>query len=212
MVQWLKKNRPTTPILWVNRTVAALADLEGARGVETMALADFLASPAEFTHLFTATSSREPVFTAPFFEKLAGPRRLVFDFAEPVDVEISAASQTKALVLSIRDFEAEAKKNAASRSTAIEDAEKIIDAAMRDYLRVLKETPLLKEFSTAVVALEENLICMLAEISVEVPEPLHGKIKQWSQKLVRKNLHLSREHLKEVIHKQTDPSSRPAKG
>lgn len=212
VVQWLKKNRPATPILWVNRTVAALADLEEARGVETMALSDFLAKPVNFTHLFTATSSREPVFTAKFFEKLDGPHRLVFDFAEPVDVEISAVSQTKALVLTIKDFEAEAKKNAASRSTAIQDAEKIIEAAMRDYLRTLKETPLLKEFSSAVVALEENLTCMLEEISVEVPEPLHGKIRQWSQKLVRKNLHLSREHLKEVIHKQTDPSSRYAKG
>lgn len=208
VVQWLKKNRPQTPILWVNRTVAALADLEDAKGIETMALADFLKAPVEFTHLFTATASREPVFTAKFFEKLTGLRRLVFDFAEPVDVEISAASQTKALVLSIKDFEAEAKKNTEHRSAAIHGAEKIIERAMREYLRAQKEAPLLKEFSSAVTVLEENLVCMLQEISVEVPEPFQDKIKKWSERLVRKNLHLSREHLKEVIHKQTDPTGR----
>ncbi len=208
VVQWIRKNRPGTPILWINRTVAALADLPQSEGTEKMALADFLAAPPEFSHLFTATASREPIFTKLFFEKLTGSHKLLFDFAEPPDIEMSAIAQTKALILTLKDFASEAKKNSELRAAAIADAEKIIELAMRSYLRERKESGLIREFSAASLVIEENLTCMLEEISVEVPPPLHEKIRRWSEKLVKKNLHLSREHLKEVIHKQTGPGGR----
>ncbi len=200
---WMKKNRPTVPMLWVNRNVAALADLIEAEGVPTQSLAEFLDQPQDFSHLFTATASRDPVFTGRFFGKLHGRKKLVFDLAEPADVEISGVAQTHALVLTMKDFETEAKKNSLARADAVADAEKIIESAMREFLRERKETPLLKEFSSAATVLEENLTCMLQEISVDVPNELHDRIKKWSEKLVKKNLHLSREHLKEVIHRQT---------
>ncbi len=202
VAQWMKKNRPTVPMLWVNRNVAALADLDEAQGIPTQPLAEFLESPQDFSHLFTATASREPIFTGRFFDKLAGAKKLVFDLAEPADVEMSGVAQTHALVLTMKDFASEAKKNALARADAVADAVKIIEEAMREFLRERKETPLLKEFSSAALVLEENLTCMLQEISIEVPNELHDRIKRWSEKLVKKNLHLSREHLKEVIHRQ----------
>jgi len=208
VAQWMKKNRPQAELLWVNRNVAALADLEEAAGVPTQMLSDFLAAPGDFSHLFTATASREPIFTGPFFEKLRGEKKLIFDLAEPADVEMSGVAQTHSLILRMKDFETEAKKNALARADAVADAEKLISQAMREFLRERKETPLLKEFSSAVTVIEENLTCMLQEISVEVPENLHDRIKKWSEKLVKKNLHLSREHLKEVIHRQTGGSHR----
>lgn len=69
VVQWLLKNRPECPIVWVNRTLDALKVFSESEKVQLMSLSDFLKQPSafEFSHLFTATSSLEPLFDVGFF-------------------------------------------------------------------------------------------------------------------------------------------------
>ncbi len=205
VVQWLLANRPQCPIVWVNRSVEALAEIPESARTERVTLSDFLASPGDFSHLFTSTASPDPVFGPGFFERLAGPQKIFFDFAQPPDIEAGPEVALKGRLLHMEDFAREARENARTREREVQGAETLIDEALRAYCREQKEAPLLKEFS----AVEPRVLQELAEavmvIEQEFPEAIQPKVKRWAEKLVKKNWHRSREHLREILQRVTEP-------
>jgi glutamyl-tRNA reductase len=204
-VQWLLENRPQCPITWVNRSLGALGAIPESAQTECVALSDFLQSPGEFSHLFTSTASTEPIFTSRFFEVLGPGKRLFFDFAQPADIERASATSAAGRLLHMEDFAAEAKENALAREREVGRAESLIDEALRLYCREQKEAPLLREFN----AVEPNVLGELANsillIEQEFPEAVQPKVKKWAERLVKKNWHLSREHLKGILQRVTEP-------
>jgi glutamyl-tRNA reductase len=209
VVQWLQKNRPQCPILWVNRTVEALNAIPESEKVTRMALADFLREPIAFSHLFTATAATTPLFDSAFFERLAArqmpSRALIFDFAQPADVERGAACDCVAAVLHLEDFLEEARENAGARACAVWEAEQIIEAALRDHCLEQKEAPVLRDFNRVEPSLWEELTLALQAIEADFPPEMQTKLKKWAEKLVKKNIHQSREHLRTVLRQVAEP-------
>jgi len=204
VLQWILDKRPGVKIAWVNRSVEKLGAFEESKRVELIPLGQFLSKPLDFSHLITATSSLEPLFDQTFFGKLPARKKLVFDFAEPVDVVDSHVPAHVRLV-KLEDLRDEALRNAQERKQGIDQAEAIIDSSLRDFCRSQKEAPLLKDFNQVKPSFDESFRLAWEEISMELPLDCHPKVRKWAEGLVKKNLHLSREHLKEVLRKVTDP-------
>jgi glutamyl-tRNA reductase len=208
-VQWLQKNRPQSPILWINRTVDALRAIPESAGTELMALEAFLREPPAFSHLITATGATTAIFDGPFFERVAArsaqPRALIFDFAQPPDVERGAPCECVATVLHLEDFLEEARENASARARAVWEAEQIIEMALRDHCLEQKEAPVLRDFNRVEPSLWEELSQALQAIETDFPPEMQPKLKKWAEKLVKKNLHHSREHLRTVLRQVTEP-------
>jgi glutamyl-tRNA reductase len=204
IVQWLVEHRPECPIVWVNRSLGALGGIPESARTECIALSDFTQSPGDFSHLFTSTASPTPIFGKAFFEKLPVERRLFLDFAQPPDIE-PGVDLRSGRMLHLEDFVREARENSRSRERAVEFAEAIIDEALRAYCREQKEAPLLREFSADDSRVLEALAEAALFIERELPESVQPKVRKWTEKLVKKNWHQSREHLREVLHKVTEP-------
>lgn len=200
VIQWLKKNRPSCPILWVNRTVSALEGIPEAEGVRLQSLWDFLVQPQDFSHLFTATSSLEPVFQAGFFTRLRGDTKLVFDFAQPPDVEKNEDTLQYAHIVQLDDLLDRAKENAAERAQAVLEAEAILDRSIRDYCLRQKQTPLIRSFSKVEPQIQNELDSALSRLEPD----LQPRLRKWAEKLVKKNLHSSREHLRTLLKRVTE--------
>jgi glutamyl-tRNA reductase len=205
VVQWLLANRPNCPIVWVNRSLGTLGGIPESARTECVALSDFQANPSEFSHLFTSTSSPTPIFGEGFFKKLSSEPRLLFDFAQPPDIETCPEIARVGRLLHMEDLSREARENAQSRERAVGTAELMIDEALRHYCREQKEAPLLREFSHAEPRLLEDLAEDILLIEREFPEAIQPKVKRWAEKLVKKNWHRSRETLKEILQKVTEP-------
>lgn len=206
VVQWFKKNRPSIPLTWANRTVSALSEFPESEGVRLVPLSEFLVRPPSFSHMFTATASAEPLFGASFFEKNKGQRPLVFDFAEPPDVLASEATSLVELI-HLEDLKEEARLNAECRQSAIQEAEKIIDISLKSFCLQQKEAPLLKDFSRVEPQFLGELESFLTVLQSELPQDFHPKIRRWAEKLVKRNLHLSREHLRSLLRTVTEPET-----
>jgi glutamyl-tRNA reductase len=207
VIQWLLKNRLNCPILWVNRTVETLKSFPESEKVQLMSLQDFLKQPIDFSHLFTATSSAEPLFDLSFFEKVGNSRKLVFDFAEPADVSDVGQACPHVTLIKMEDLQAEARVNAEFRSQAVGEAENIVESALRDYCLQQKQAPLLRDFNAVEPKFLEELQKALAVIQADFPPEAQDRLKRWAESLVRKNLHASREHLREVLKKVTEPTN-----
>jgi glutamyl-tRNA reductase len=206
IVQWLLKHRPTCRLVWVNRSLGALQAIPESAQTEVLSLDDFLKMPCDFSHLFTSTASPAPIFTSQFFQRLGKGNRVFFDFAQPSDIERSEAVILAGRLLHMEDFTAEAKDNATARESGVALAESMIDEALRVYCREQKEAPLLREFSAAESSIFEDLAASILTIEREFPEAVQPKLKKWAERLVKRNWHLSREHLKEVLQRVTQPS------
>ncbi len=206
IVQWLLKNRPHCRVAWVNRSLGALEAIPESAQTEVLSLDDFLKAPGAFSHLFTSTASPVPIFTAEFFQRLGKGDRIFFDFAQPSDIERGEAVALAGKLLHMEDFTAEAKDNATARESGVALGESIIDEALRVYCREQKEAPLLREFSAAEASIFEDLADSILTIEREFPEAVQPKLKKWAERLVKRNWHLSREHLKEVLQRVTEPS------
>ncbi len=204
VVQWLLKNRPECPVTWVNRSLGALGGIPESAQTECVSLSDFLAAPGEFSHLFTSTASPTPLFTEGFFSRLSSGQRLFFDFAQPPDIEMPLNSRVGRL-LHLEDFTREARENARSRESAVEKAESLIDDALRSFCREQKETPILREFSAAEGKVFEDLAQAVLVIEQEFPESIQPKVKKWAEKLVKKNWHHSRETLRDILQRVSEP-------
>jgi len=207
VVQWLRSNKPACPILWVNRTPAALESLPESRGTEIRGLFDFLLDPPDFSHLFTATASLEPVFQSAFFGRLTGDTKLVVDFAEPPDVERTEEALQSAQVIRLEGLVDKARANAAARAVAALQAEGIIEEGLREFCLEQKQAPLMKDFSTIEPEVLADLGHALESLGNRFSSDERTAIHKWAQRLLKKNLHRSREHLRSVLSKVTEPDS-----
>lgn len=207
MMQWVLAKRPHCRITWVNRTVENLRAFEESQRVALVSLSDFLKTPGDFSHLVTATASSEPIFDSAFFERLPPRLRLVMDFAEPADVK-GAGSLATVRLIQIEDLKEEAARNAAERSHGIHQVEALIENALRDFFRTQKEAPLLKDFNRVEPSFQEAFRAAWESLHRELPGDYHLTVKRWAEGLVKKNLHLSREHLKGVLRNVVDPPDR----
>jgi len=210
VLQWFMQNRPNCPLVWVNRTLESLRSYPEAGPVELMPLADFMARPPEFSHLFTATASREPLFTSAFFDRLDASRRVIFDFAEPIDVVDPGESRPGITVIKLENLKEEAHQNAQLRASSVEQAETIVESAVRIYCLQQKEAPLLKDFNDVEPAFFAELNQALQTLKGEFPQETHAKLQRWAEALVKRNLHNSREHLRAVLRKVTEPADETA--
>lgn len=202
IIHWLTKNYPHVPILWVNRNVEVLDQYAEGASLQKMSLLDFQKSPPDFSHLFTATSSVEPLFGSQFFERLSKTPKVVFDFAQPADV--ADYQSTFVEILRLDNLQAEAKKNREFRTESVKQAEQIIEEALRLHLLQQKETPVLRDFSQIEAVFEEELVRAFYFIEKDFPAEYHTSLKKMAEGIVRKNLHLSREHLRSVLRKVAD--------
>ena len=103
----------------------------------------------------------------------------------------------------MEDLQEEARQNSAARTKSIEQAEAVIEDSLREFCRDQKEAPLLRDFSSIEPRFLEELACALAAMEKEFPLEIQPKIRKWAEKLVKKNLHSSREHLRLVLRKVT---------
>jgi glutamyl-tRNA reductase len=203
VLQWVKKNRPSCKIRWVNRSLEALTSYPESKEVECDSLLSFLQSPREFSHLVTATSSREPVFGESFFNRLIPGQRVLVDLAQPQDIEGSFPRE-KGILLHLEDFQIEASENIREREKATLVAETIIDESIQNFLLEQKEAPLLKEFSSVENIIEEQLSLAMLSLGEHFPGELKVKVEKWAEKLVKRNLYSSREHLKNLLRKNVE--------
>lgn len=201
VLQWLKKNRSHCPIVWVNRNVEALTGYPEFQGVELQSLSDFLKGKTTFSHLFTSTASIEPIFKKGFFEKLGDEKKLVFDFAEPPDIEHFVYKPVR--VIHMEDLMEEARSNSLERAGSVAVAEKMIEDAMKVYCLDQKEKPIIRDFNSIEPEFLKELESAMLLIEKEVPEEYQARVKKIAEKLVKKNLHLSREHLREILKRVT---------
>ena len=202
VLQWLKKNRAQCPVVWVNRSVDLLKGYSEFQGVELQSLSEFLTGNTSFSHLFTSTASIEPIFGKSFFEKLNAGKKLVCDFAEPPDVERFVLQKVR--IIHIEDLMEEAKSNSLERAVSVSEAEKMIEDAMKLYCLDQKEKPIIQQFNSIEPEFLKELELTLLLIEKELPEEYRSRIKKITEKLVKKNIHLSREHLREILRKITD--------
>lgn len=203
-LQWLRKNRPDVPVRWVNRNLDKIRALPGAESTKLETLADFLARPGDFSHLFTATASQEPLFNRGFFDALPPGQRRVFDLAEPADVAPEAYTSPRATVVSISDLSEEARSNATQRQESIDSAQRMVDEALRAFVLAQKESPWLRDFSAVESRLGEDLASALEQLPGGLSPELKDRVAHWAKKLQQKNLHASREHLRTMLRKFAD--------
>lgn len=202
VINQLQKNYPQVPIVWVNRNREVLDKYSEGTRLEKLSLEEFLKNPPSFTHLFTATASMEPLFERSFFEKL--PRCLVaiYDFAQPSDV--GKVNLELLEICRLEHLQKEAQQNRDVRAQSVYEAEKIIEEALRAHLLNQKEAPVLRDFSQIEEVFEEELKRAYAFIEQDFPLEYQANLKKLAEGIVRKNLHLSREHLRTVLRKVAD--------
>ncbi len=200
-VKWWQRNFPAGKLTWVNRSIEKLDRMEG---VNYRALGDFIEQPETFTHLITSTASREPIFDDRFASRLSTPARLI-DLAEPPDFHFSGSYPHLELLL-IESFQGEAAKNAEGRKEEIAKAETKIESALKEFFLEQKQAPLMKDFSQVEPHLFVDFEVAVEDIAEYLPVELVPKVKKWGEKLVKRNLHLSREHLKGILEKVSEGS------
>jgi len=207
VVQWLQKERPHVPIRWVNWHEEKLAEISEASSTERLSLEKFLACPGDFSHLFTATSSHEPLFGADFFRKASPTPKVCFDFAQPEDIGHDVVSLDHLQIVRMQDLSQLARENRVSRASEIEGAEHLIERAIHDYCLDQKETPIIREFSAAEPRFLEELARYVESLGPEIPEEWHPRVLRIADKIVKKSLHESRETLRGVLKQIVDPTS-----
>ncbi len=210
VIQWLQKSHASVKIIWVNRRVEVLKESPEAEKVELVGLASFLTNPPVFSHLFTATSSPEAIFTDSFFSRLCKKRRMVIDFAQPADVHCEKSPEIE--LVSLESLRQEAEENALHRAAGAHEAEKIIERSLREFYLSQKETPILKSFNDVEPLLLQELseVCFLIE--KEFPSEWHSKMKKVAEKLTRRNLHQSREYLRTLLRQMSMPKTPNSEG
>ena len=202
-MQWIKKNRPHVPILWANRRRETIESRPESEGTEVITLDTLLNHPPSFSHLFTATSAPEILFSSQWLSKISKPT-LIFDFAQPPDVENTAVSEGVEII-QLDDLKSEADTNGSARAEAIGKVERLIENSLRTYCQQQKETPLLREFSSVGPQCLKELDLALLSLQEELPGELYPLVKKWAEKLVKKQIHHSREHLRGILNTVAGP-------
>lgn len=202
VVQWLSKHRPNCKVTWVNRNVSKLAGLVDSTQISLMSLDAFLEAPGVFSHLFTATSSAEPIFDEAFFKKVRlseGVEPLFFDFAQPPDIDANSLCSHRGRLILLDDLREIALKNASERAQAVNQAEVMIENAMRQCLLKLKQDPVLRDFSQLEPVFLEDLESHINSLCDHISEEDLKKVRLWAEALIKKNLFLSRKHLRDIL-------------
>jgi glutamyl-tRNA reductase len=202
VIHWLQKNLPQVPITWVNRNLEVLDQFSESMVVKKVSLEAFLKSPSQFTHLFTATSSVEPIFNEDFFSRLDPNKKIVFDFAQPADV--GQIQNNLVEVVRLEHLQKEAQENRQLRAESVLQAEKMIEDALKTHILEQKETPVIRDFSQIETVFEDELARAFGFIEKDYPAEFHGSLKKLAEAIVKKNLHLSREHLRTVLRRVAD--------
>lgn len=207
IIQWWLKNKSGIPITWVNRNKEILNNYPESAQCDLLSLESFLQRPFSFSHFFTATASSEPLFKMEFFEKAIGNQKaLVFDFAEPSDLSPSAHEFKPITLVRLWDLQEEAKANAELRVKEVDKAESIIETALKNYCLQQRQAPFLRDFNTVEPAYLEELDKSFVHIESELSSENQTKVKHWARSLVKRNLHISRLHLRSVLEKVADPA------
>ncbi len=203
VLDWFAKHRPAVPVTWLNRDVDKIARLPQSRRVRLGALADFIGAPTEFSHVFTATASHAPIFTSAFFASLPKRPRVLFDFAQPPDIDRGAVAGTPSRLVHMEDLLAEARRNADDRARAVASAEAILEASLRDFFRTQKEAPILRDFSSIEGDLETQAARALSTFDAAGSDP--AARHACMEKVLRRHLHDAREHLRRVLRTTAEP-------
>jgi len=198
----LQKHHPKIPITWVNRDKEVLYQFSEGASTFKLALADFMKNPTDFSHLFTATASVEPIFQWDFFNRLGTKPRAVFDFAQPSDVGLVENPSIE--LFRLEHLQSEAQKNRESRVESVLQAEEMIEEALRIHILEQKETPVLRDFNQIQNVFQEELARAYEFIEADFPEEFHPSLKKMAETIVKKNLHSSREHLRTVLRRVAD--------
>ncbi len=210
---WLAKNHPTCPIIWANRTLARLENLPEAKGTQCVTLSEFVENPPPFSHLFSATSAPHIIFGKSFFEKLGDLPRVLFDFAQPADIERPEAIPAGLHLIGLENLAYEARENETRRKVAVDEAIAVIEQGLREFYLQQKEAPLLRDFSEVAPQFEESLKQAVDELQrwVNLDQGQVPNLNKWARSLVQKNLHQSREHLRTILRRaaQTSPEMSP---
>lgn len=200
-------------ILWVNRTVEALNDetldrleisIAARARIQRMSLSQFLTSPPDFDCLVTATASTEPMFSGSFFEKLRtplqSPRRILVDLAQPPDIDRHATLPLGTQLIGLEELEKLTVESEQSRLLSIHQADSLVESMLREYCLSRKTAPLLSEFSKVEASLVESARVFATSLEGELSSGLQtGALAKSLESLSRKQLHLSKEHLKESL-------------
>lgn len=206
VLRWFIEHRPAVEILWVNRTVESLGNYPESRRVNCLSLAEFLSNPPDFSHLFTATASEVPFIDSPFLKGLGDFPRVFFDFAEPPDIERVGSIHR---IIGIEDLGEESRTHAISRSQSVEVAEHVIELSLKQFYLELKQAPLLRNFSQIEPKCVEELQRAVSDLREELPPDVCVRIERWAQKLVKKNIHISRAHLATVLDRAIESEPCP---
>jgi len=207
----IRKQYPSQPLLWVNRHLDKLEDIAKPLGIPTLSLHDFYASKSPVHGMVSATSSPEILFDEGFWEmRLSKDPALIIDLAQPHDVSLDTQAHPQVQWLTLDHLGEKAKANAGQRKGASDLGHKILEQEFKRFCLEQKEAPILKRYSL----LEPELFSEMAEIISELPLPLSEQQKQildeWARKLVKKNFHSTREHLRSVLRDASEPSEIPA--
>jgi glutamyl-tRNA reductase len=147
----------------------------------------------------------EPIFNQEFFDKLPLNPRAVFDFAQPADVGTVKGEGLE--VFRLEHIQQEAKRNRELRTESVKQAEKIIEEALKSHLLQQKETPVLRDFNQIEAVFEEELLRAYCFIEKDFPLEYQSSLKKLAEGIVKKNLHLSREHLRNILRRVADIGS-----
>ena len=137
--------------------------------------------------------------------QLGEQKRFLFDFAQPPDIT-RGEFHPNLRIIHLEDLLQEAKQNTELRSQAMEQAEDLIECALRDFYQQNKEAPVLRDFSAVEPQFREELEMALSQLEKYFPKESLSRVKEWAWKLTKKNLHHSREHLRSVLRSVSNPS------
>jgi glutamyl-tRNA reductase len=189
------KDRGDVEILFVNRTLVHAEALAREFGGTAAGLADFLASPAPFDFLVTATGSPEALFDAERLAAVLGDASrklplLVLDLALPRDVHPSLDRDPRARVVSLSDLRAIADENRAARTGELEKARPILLAQIDAYRRRRIERSFAPAASRLVAELttgtEAEVDRLLARELAHLSEADRAVLREWSRKLAER--------------------------
>ena len=189
-------------LLFVNRTVAKVAERAAAHGGHALSLDQFLSSPGRVDVIVTATSAREPFLDAGFFSRLRGAKPLIIDLAVPRDTDVQAAQAAGATFYDIDQLNQQAEQNRRSREAEIAEARVIVDEALESLHRKVSErdiSPIVRDLRERGQAAADELLKQLFNNGLaHLDEHYRDHIRRFGQQMVNRLLHMPTVGLKRL--------------
>lgn len=189
-------------LIFVNRTVAKVAERASACGGRALALDQFLASPGHVDVIVTSTSAREPFLDAGFFSRLQGSAPLIIDLAVPRDTDATAAQTAGATFYDIDQLNHLAERNRRSREAEIAEARVIVDEALEALHRKVSErdiSPIVRDLRERGQAAVDELLKQLFNNGLaHLDENHRDHIRRFGQQMVNRLLHMPTVGLKRL--------------